>query len=97
MAGSDRSRRMPAFARDLEGRYGTRFEAVYDSRPTWRLERTDGPSADTVRQAADAGALLPLPELERTETAAMEAARCAGVAPEQLDSHHEPAQPAGAR
>ncbi|MEV4212547.1 hypothetical protein [Micromonospora sp. NPDC049662] len=57
MAGSDRSRRMRALARDLEGQYGTRFEAVYDSGPNWRLDWADGPSYATIRKVVDAAEL----------------------------------------
>lgn len=58
MAGSDRARRVRAFAKDLETRFdGVRFEPTYDSGPKWRLEWTDGPCRDTVRAVVDAAGL----------------------------------------
>ena len=46
---ADRARAVRAFAAQLAQRYDQRFDAAYDSGPKWRLDWTDGPSAQTVR------------------------------------------------
>lgn len=50
---ADRARKVRAFARTLEDRFGGRFDAEYDTGAKWRLDWVDGPAGDTVRALAD--------------------------------------------
>src|SRR6266536_5292682 len=57
MSGSDRPRRVRAFAHDLSTRLQARIQATYDSGTRWYLEWVDGPTRAAVRDAVDAADL----------------------------------------
>jgi hypothetical protein len=57
MSGSDRPRRVRAFARDLSTRLQASIQATYDSGTRWHLEWVDGPTRAAVRAAVDAADL----------------------------------------
>ena len=79
----DRARRVRAFAKGLEDQFGVRFEAAYDSGPTWSLSWTDGPGFAAICEAGDAADLaaakLRFYRLRSTKALALTAIRMAAA------------------
>jgi hypothetical protein len=83
VSGSDRSRRVRAFAHDLSDRLQADIKATYDSGSRWYLEWVDGPTRATVRAAVDtadlAGAQIRTARGRSVRAAAVAAVRLAAA------------------